>query len=91
MKALPDILPAARPFKTFGDTYPGFRDLPDHWARGGYCRWPDAEQGLIVALRVTESVWTGKEPPRVCEDIEGSLWLQGRLWTSLCWWPSGVG
>lgn len=31
---------------------------------------------------VTERAWAGAEPPRVGQDIEGSLWLQGHLWAS---------
>ena len=29
---------------------------------------------------ITKRAWSGGEPPRVDQDIEGSLWLQGRLW-----------
>lgn len=32
---------------------------------------------------VTERAWTGSEPPRVGQDIEGSLWLQGRMWSAV--------
>ena len=31
---------------------------------------------------VTDRAWRGSEPPLVGQDIEGSLWLQGRLWTA---------
>ena len=31
---------------------------------------------------VTERAWDGDEPPRVGQDIEGRLWLQGRLWSA---------
>ena len=29
---------------------------------------------------VTGRAWSGPEPPKAGEDIEGSLWMQGRLW-----------
>ena len=29
---------------------------------------------------VTSRSWSGDEPPQVGEDMEGALWLQGRLW-----------
>ena len=31
---------------------------------------------------VTERAWNGGEAPRVGQDIEGRLWLQGRLWSA---------
>ena len=33
-------------------------------------------------VHVTGRAWAGSEPPKVGQDIEGTLWLQGRLW----WW-----
>ena len=31
---------------------------------------------------ITERAWDGSDPPRVGQDVEGYLWLQGRLWSS---------
>lgn len=39
----------------------------------------DAELDVLV----TKRAWSGDEPPQVGEDMEGTLWLQGRLW-GLC-------
>ena len=36
----------------------------------------DAELDVFVTSRS----WSGDEPPQVGEDMEGALWLQGRLW-----------
>lgn len=36
----------------------------------------DAELDVYLTGRA----WTGTEPPQVGDDIEGTLWLQGRLW-----------
>lgn len=36
----------------------------------------DAELDVFVTSRA----WSGDEPPQVGEDMEGTLWLQGRLW-----------
>ena len=36
----------------------------------------DAELDVFVTSRA----WSGDQPPQVGEDIEGTLWLQGRLW-----------
>jgi len=33
-----------------------------------------------LEIHITDRVWSGSEPPRVGDDIEGTLWLQGRLW-----------
>ena len=32
---------------------------------------------------VTERAWHGDEPPRIGQDIDGRLWLQGRLWSAV--------
>lgn len=45
----------------------------------------ESVSGGLPGRFVTERVRTGREPPRVGDEIEGSLWLQGRLGTSL--WP----
>lgn len=31
---------------------------------------------------VTKRVWEGDEPPQVGQEIEGRMWLQGRLWSA---------
>lgn len=36
----------------------------------------DAELDVFV----TDKVWSDPEPPKVGEDIEGTLWMQGELW-----------
>jgi hypothetical protein len=36
----------------------------------------DAELDVFITRRA----WSGSEAPRVGDDIEGTLWLQGRLW-----------
>lgn len=33
-----------------------------------------------LEIQITSRAWSRPAPPRVGEDIEGSLWLQGRLW-----------
>ena len=38
----------------------------------------DAELDVFITSRA----WFGQDPPEVDEDIEGTLWLQGRLWSS---------
>lgn len=37
-------------------------------------------KSLDLDIFITERAWNDSEPPRVGHDIEGSLWLQGRLW-----------
>ena len=39
-------------------------------------------EGADLDVFVTERAWSGREPPCVGQDIEGSLWLQGRLWSA---------
>ena len=48
--------------------------------RVGVMQFGDESADLDVF--VTERAWTGGEPPRVGQDIEGTLWLQGRLWSA---------
>ncbi len=43
-------------------------------------RFDDEDADLDVFI--TRRAWSGSEPPSVAQDIEGSLWLQGRLWTA---------
>ena len=40
------------------------------------------DESADLNVFVTERAWSGSEPPRVGQDIEGSLWLQGRLWSA---------
>ncbi len=37
-------------------------------------------KSLDLDIFITERAWGGGKPPRAGQDIEGSLWLQGRLW-----------
>ena len=37
-------------------------------------------KSLDLDIFITERAWDDSEPPRVGQDIEGGLWLQGRLW-----------
>ena len=48
--------------------------------RVGVMQFGDESADLDVF--VTERAWNDGVPPRVGQDIEGSLWLQGRLWWS---------
>ena len=49
--------------------------------RVGVMQFEDGSADLDVFI--TERAWASPEPPRVGQDIEGSLWLQGRLWSSV--------
>lgn len=40
--------------------------------------YEDAELEIVV----TQRAWSGSEPPKVGQDVEGQLWLQGRLWNA---------
>ena len=40
------------------------------------------DESAELDVFVTERAWRGGEPPCVGQDIEGSLWLQGRLWSA---------
>ena len=40
-------------------------------------------EDLELDVYVTGRSWPGVEPPEVGQDIEGTLWLQGRLWYSV--------
>lgn len=37
-------------------------------------------KSLDLDIFITERAWDGSEPPHVGQEIEGFLWLQGRLW-----------
>jgi len=46
-------------------------------------RFEDEDADLDVFI--TERAWEDSEPPAVGQDIEGELWLQGRLWSPGDW------
>ena len=48
------MIPSARPISSFGDTYSGPYKVPGAWPTGTYLCWPNANQGLIATLGVTE-------------------------------------
>lgn len=51
----------------------------DGWrVRATVMRFGDEDGDLDILI--TERAWSGKAPPRVGQDIEGGLWLQGYLW-----------
>jgi hypothetical protein len=39
------------------------------------------DQDMDLDVFITQRVWQGKQPPEVGADVEGHLWLQGRLWS----------
>jgi hypothetical protein len=45
----------------------------------------DAELDILI----TRHAWRGDAPPAVGQDIEGRLWLQGRLWSPVGWQEAG--
>lgn len=47
---------------------------------GGY-KTEDVDLDIVV----TERIWKGDSAPEVGQDIEGTLWLQGRLWYPHAW------
>jgi hypothetical protein len=54
----------------------------DGWrVRATALRHDDEDVDLDIVI--TRRVWQDKAPPQVGQDIEGSLWLQGRLWRHL--------
>lgn len=51
----------------------------DGWrVRATVMRFGDEDADLDILI--TRRAWSGEAPPRVGEDIEGRLWLQGYLW-----------
>lgn len=50
-------------------------------------RFDDKDADLDIY--VTRRVWQGNEPPRIGQDVEGRLWLQGRLWSAPQAWDPG--
>ena len=51
--ALPEMIAAAIPVSSFGDTDPGHRQVPGEWPTGSCLCWPNPNRGLIATLRVT--------------------------------------
>ncbi len=49
----------------------------------------DGESDMDLTILVTRRVWRGDQPPVVGMEIEGSLWLQGRLWMPIGDKPGG--
>lgn len=49
----------------------------------------DGESDMDLAILITRRVWEGDQPPAVGMEIEGNLWLQGRLWMPLGDKPAG--
>ena len=49
-----EIVNDAWPLHSFGDTCPGPHAIPAEWAKGAHLCWPNANRGLIVALRIGE-------------------------------------
>ena len=59
----------------------GFSDWlgQDGWrVRATVMRFGDEDAELDILI--TRRAWSGDAPPQVGQDIEGRLWLQGRLW-----------
>lgn len=51
----------------------------DGWrVRATVMRFGDEDADLDILI--TQKAWSGEAPPRVGQDIEGRLWLQGYLW-----------
>ena len=42
----------------------------------------ETSDNLDLNICITEKVWEGKTPPQIGNDIEGSIWLQGHLWST---------
>lgn len=38
--------------------------------------------GVDLDIIITERAWTGEGPPKVGQELEGEMWLQGRLWST---------
>ena len=43
------------------------------------------EKDANLDVFITERSWSGSKPPEVGQDIEGDIWLQGRLWSAHAW------
>lgn len=48
------------------------------------------DEDADLDLYITRRAWTANEPPAVGQDIEGQLWLQGRLWSAPQAWAKEV-
>ena len=60
--------------------FDGWLGQPGWTVRVAVMQFDDESADLDVF--VTERAWRGDEPPCVGQDIEGTLWLQGRLWSA---------
>jgi len=61
----------------------------DGWlVRVTVMRFGDKDADLDILI--TQRAWEGDEPPKAGQDIEGTLWLQGRLWSCEEWEVSGT-
>ena len=43
-------------------------------------RFDEDYEDAELEIFVTQRAWSGSEPPKVGQDVEGRLWLQGYLW-----------
>lgn len=59
---------------------PALLDSPSWFVRLPLMRSDDQE--FEVEVLITERAWAGREPPIENQDIEGYLWLQGRMWSA---------
>ena len=55
-------------------------DQPAWELRATVTRDLETNDDVDLDVIVTHKVWEDREPPKVGEDIEGILWLQGFLW-----------
>lgn len=55
-------------------------DQPAWLVRATLMRGIQDEREYDFDVVITHKAWEGEEPPKVGEDIEGVLWLQGYLW-----------
>ena len=55
-------------------------DQPGWRVRATIMRSLDDDRDIDLDIVVMRKVWETASPPTVGEDIEGTLWLQGRLW-----------
>lgn len=60
------------------------KDLDDWLGQSGWrvrvCVMQMDSEDAELDIFITSRVWSSEEPPQVGQDIEGTLWLQGRLW-----------
>lgn len=75
------IIRSVKPFKDFlGNA--GWK------ARTTVMRSGDEDADLDIFI--TARAWEGNKPPEPGQNIEGSLWLQGRLWSASQAWEPGM-